>query len=99
MKFSFCSAARARRDRTLIASTAVSSAEPAPDRFPRFGMIADHAQRRGDGNGQNQAHASPYPAPEKQCNGDSHGIQPHAATYQLRSEEHTSELQSPDHIV
>src|SRR5229473_2934850 len=36
------------------------SAEPPANRFPRFSVIANYAQCRGDGNRQNQSHASPY---------------------------------------
>ncbi len=46
-------------------------------------MIADHAQRGSDRNGQNQSHAAPHPAPEEQRDSDGHGIQAHAASHQL----------------
>src|SRR5207245_8766930 len=37
-----------------------SAAQPAPDRLPRFGVIADHPQRRRDGNCEPQAPPSPH---------------------------------------
>ena len=43
-----------------------SCAEPAADGLPGVGMVADDAQRCGDGNRQNQAHGSPDPSPEEQ---------------------------------
>src|SRR5580704_13653064 len=58
-------------------------AQPASDRPPGLRMIANHAQRRGDGNRQNQSHAAPHPAPEEQRNRYRHGIQTHAPPDQL----------------
>ena len=39
-------------------------AEPAADGAPGWGVIADYSEGRGDGDGEDQAHAAPDPAPE-----------------------------------
>jgi hypothetical protein len=43
-------------------------AEPASHWLEAFDVVADHFDYGCDGNGKNQAHWAPEPAPEKQCN-------------------------------
>src|SRR5579862_3981359 len=64
-----------------------SGAEPACYGFVGFCVIADDAKRSGDGDGQDEAHAAPYPAPEEQRDGDSHGVELYLTANELRCDE------------
>src|SRR5581483_1352661 len=64
-----------------------SGAHPAADGFPLFGVVADDAQRGGDGNGEEKSHAAPDPSPKEQRNRDGDGVELNAAANKLRRDE------------
>src|SRR5271170_3365614 len=53
-------------------------AEPAACGLPAFHMVADDLDDCGDGDRQDQAHATPHPSPEEDGNRERKRVEPHA---------------------
>src|SRR6201987_226728 len=70
--------------RELVEDISRSSAQQAGYGLPRYRMVADHAERRRNWDGENQTHAAPHPSPEQQRDGDGDGIELHLTADELR---------------